>query len=213
MFSQMQAGQVNTLNVIMKADVNGSAEALFDALTKLSNDEVKVNIVASGVGGINESDVNLAVASNAILIGFNVRADAGAKRLISEEGVDLHYYGVIYEAIDEVKKSISGMLAPEVKEVIVGLAEVRQVFRSPKLGAIGGCLVVDGVVKRDNPIRVLRDNVVIYEGELESLRRFKDDVNDVKAGTECGIGVKNYNDVKAGDQIEVYERISVSRSL
>jgi len=213
MFSHMQAGQVNTLNVVLKADVNGSAEALYDALTKLSGDEVKVHIVASSVGGINESDVNLAVASNAILIGFNVRADAGAKRLINEEKVDLHYYSVIYEAIDEIKKAISGMLAPEVKEEIVGLAEVREVFRSPKLGAIAGCLVVDGIVKRDNPIRVLRDNVVIFDGVLESLRRFKDDVFSVKAGTECGIGVKNYNDVKAGDQIEVYEKVTVARTL
>jgi translation initiation factor IF-2 len=213
MFSQMQSGQVNTLNIVLKADVNGSVEALTDALTKLSNDEVKVKIIASGAGGINESDVNLAVASNAILIGFNVRADVSAKRLIKDEEVDLHYYSVIYEAIDEVKKALSGLLAPEIKEEIIGLAEVRQVFRSPKLGAVAGCLVIDGVVKRNNPIRVLRDNVVIFEGELESLRRFKDDVLEVKAGTECGIGVKNYNDVKEGDQIEVYEKITVARTL
>jgi len=213
MFSQMQAGQVNTLKIVLKADVNGSAEALNDALLKLSNDEVKVKIVASGVGGINESDVNLAVASSAILIGFNVRADAGAKRLINDEEVDLHYYSVIYEAIDEVKQALSGMLAPEIKEEIIGLAEVRQVFRSPKFGAVAGCLVVDGIVKRNNPIRVLRDNVVIFEGELESLRRFKEDVLEVKAGTECGIGVKNYNDVKTGDQIEIYEKTTVARTL
>jgi translation initiation factor IF-2 len=213
MFSQMQAGQVNALKIVLKADVNGSAEALSDALLKLSNDEVKVNIVASGVGGINESDVNLAVASSAILIGFNVRADAGAKRLINDEEVDLHYYSVIYEAIDEIKQALSGMLAPEIKEEIIGLAEVRQVFRSPKFGAVAGCLVVDGIVKRSNPIRVLRDNVVIFEGELESLRRFKEDVLEVKAGTECGIGVKNYNDVKTGDQIEVYEKTTVARTL
>ncbi len=213
MFSQMQAGQINTLNIVLKADVHGSVEALFEALIKLSNEEVKVNIVASGAGGINESDVNLAVASSAILIGFNVRADVGAKRLINEEKVDLHYYSVIYEAIDEVKQALSGMLAPEIKEEIIGLAEVREVFRSPKLGAIAGCLVVDGVVKRNNPIRVLRDNVVIFEGELESLRRFKDDVLEVHAGTECGIGVKNYNDVKVGDQIEVYEKKMVARTL
>jgi len=213
MFSQMQAGQVNTLKIVLKADVNGSAEALNDALLKLSNDEVKVKIVASGVGGINESDVNLAVASGAILIGFNVRADAGAKRLINDEEVDLHYYSVIYEAIDEVKQALSGMLAPEIKEEIIGLAEVRQVFRSPKFGAVAGCLVVDGIVKRNNPIRVLRDNVVIFEGELESLRRFKEDVLEVKAGTECGIGVKNYNDVKTGDQIEIYEKTTVARTL
>jgi translation initiation factor IF-2 len=213
MFSQMQAGQTNTLNVVLKADVNGSVEALCDALTKLSTDEVRVNIIASGAGGINESDVNLAVASNAILIGFNVRADTSARRVIQEEHVDLHYYSVIYEVIDDVKKAITGLLTPDIKEEIIGLAEVREVFRSPRLGAIAGCLVMDGTVKRNNPIRVLRDNVVIFEGELESLRRFKDDVTEVKAGTECGIGVKNYNDVKAGDQIEVYEKIAVARTL
>jgi translation initiation factor IF-2 len=213
MFSQMEEGEVNTLNLVIKADVQGSVEALSEALTKLSTDEVRVKIVASGVGGINESDVNLAVASAAVMIGFNVRADASAKRLIEEEGIDLHYYSVIYDAIDEVKKSLSGMLAPEFKEEIVGLAEVRDVFRSPKLGAIAGCMVVEGVVKRNNPIRVLRDNVVIYEGELESLRRFKDDVQEVRSGTECGIGVKNYNDVKVGDQIEVFEQVQVKRSL
>lgn len=213
MFSKMQTGEVNSLKIVLKADVNGSLEALSESLIKLSSDEVKVQIVASGVGGINESDVNLAVASGAILIGFNVRADVSAKRLIQEEGVDLHYYGVIYEAIDEVKKAIGGLLEPEIREQIIGLASVREVFRSPKLGAIAGCLVVDGLVKRHNPIRVLRDNVVIYEGELESLRRFKDDVNEVKSGLECGIGVKNYNDVQIGDQIEVYEKITVARTL
>jgi translation initiation factor IF-2 len=213
MFANMEEGEVSTLNILLKSDVQGSAEAISDALEKLSTDEVRVKIVASGVGGISESDVNLAVASNAIVIGFNVRADAGAKRLIEEQEVDLHYYSVIYHLIDEVKNAMSGMLAPEYKEEIVGLAEVRDVFRSPKLGAIAGCMVTEGTVKRNNPIRVLRDNVVIYEGELESLRRYKDDVNEVKAGTECGIGVKNYNDVKVGDQIEVYERIKVERKL
>jgi translation initiation factor IF-2 len=213
MFTQMEEGHVGTLNLVIKADVQGSVEALSESLTKLSTDEVRVKIVASGVGGINESDVNLAVASEAIMIGFNVRADASAKRLIEEEGVDLHYYSVIYDAIDEIKRSLSGMLAPEFKEQIVGLAEVRDVFRSPKLGAIAGCMVVEGTVKRNNPIRVLRDNVVIYEGELESLRRFKDDVQEVRSGTECGIGVKNYNDVKVGDQIEVFEQVKVERSL
>jgi translation initiation factor IF-2 len=213
MFNQMQEGEVATLNIVLKADVQGSVEAIADALTNLSTDEVRVKIVSSGVGGITESDVNLAMASNAIMIGFNVRADSVAKRLIDEEEVDLHYYSVIYDLIDEVKGSMSGMLAPEFKEEIIGLAEVRDVFRSPKLGAIAGCMVVDGVVKRNNPIRVLRENVVIYEGELESLRRFKDDVNEVKQGTECGIGVKNYNDVKVGDQIEVYERIQVTREI
>ncbi|MCW9025069.1 MAG: translation initiation factor IF-2 [Gammaproteobacteria bacterium] len=213
MFSQMAEGEVSTLNILLKADVQGSTEAIADALAKLSTDEVKVKIVASGVGGINESDVNLAVAAGAIVIGFNVRADAVAKRLIDEESVDLHYYSVIYDLIDEVRSAMTGMLLPAFKDVIIGLAEVRDVFRSPKLGAIAGCMVVDGVVKRNNPIRVLRDNVVIYEGELESLRRFKDDVNEVKQGMECGIGVKNYNDVKPGDQIEVYERVEVKREL
>ncbi|HKJ77668.1 MAG TPA: translation initiation factor IF-2 [Gammaproteobacteria bacterium] len=213
MFSQMEEGEVNTLNLVLKADVQGSVEAIEDALTKLSTDEVRVSIVASGVGGITESDVNLAIASEAVLIGFNVRADGAAKRLIEDNEVDLHYYSVIYDLIDEVKKALSGMLAPEIKEEIVGLAEVRDVFRSPKLGAIAGCMVVEGTVKRNNPIRVLRENVVVYEGELESLRRYKDDVNEVKAGIECGIGVKNYNDVKVGDQIEVYERVQVQRKL
>ncbi|MGD8927166.1 MAG: translation initiation factor IF-2, partial [Thioalkalispiraceae bacterium] len=213
MFNQMAEGDVSVLNIVLKADVQGSVEAISDALTKLSTDEVKVKIVASGVGGITESDVNLAVASNAIMIGFNVRAEASAKRMIDEEGIDLHYYSIIYELIDEVKAAMSGMLAPEYKEDIIGLAEVRDVFRSPKFGSIAGCMVIDGVVKRNNPIRVLRDNVVIYEGELESLRRFKDDANEVKSGMECGIGVKNYNDVKVGDQIEVYERVQVQRTI
>jgi translation initiation factor IF-2 len=211
-FSQMEAGNISTLNIVLKADVNGSVEALRDALRKLSNDEVKVNIIASSVGSINESDVHLAVASKAILIGFNVRADAAAKRIISEEDVDVHYYSVIYDVIDEVESAVKGLLSPEIKEQIVGLAEVREVFKSPKFGAVAGCLVVEGMVKRHNPIRVLRENVVIYEGELESLRRFKDDVTEVKAGIECGIGVKNYNDVRQGDHIEVYERVSVART-
>jgi len=213
MFSQMEEGEVKILNIVLKADVHGSMEALTDALTDISTDEVKVKIVSRGIGGITESDANLAVASNAVIMGFNVRADASAKRVIAEEGVDLHYYSVIYEEIEEVKSSLSGMLAPEFKEEIVGLAEVRDVFKSPKIGAIAGCMVVEGTVKRSNPIRVLRDNVVIYEGELESLRRFKDDVNEVRNGTECGIGVKKYNDVKPGDQIEVYERVQVMRKL
>jgi len=213
MFSQFLPGHVNILNIILKADVDGSVEALREALNKLTNDEVKVKIVASGVGGISESDVNLAVASNAILMGFNVRADVGAKRLINDEKVDLHYYSVIYEAIDEVKQALSGMLAPEIKEEIIGLANVREVFRSPKFGLVAGCLVVDGVIKRHTPIRVLRDNVVIFEGELDSLRRFKDDVLEVKAGIECGVGVKNHSDVKVGDQIEVYEKRTVARTI
>ena len=213
LFNNMEDGKVSNLNIVLKADVQGSVEAINEALAKLSNDEVKVTIVASGVGGITESDANLALASRAIVIGFNVRADATAKKIIEDEGLELRYYSVIYEAIDDVKQALVGMLAPEFKEEIVGLAEVRDVFRSPKFGAIAGCMVIDGGVKRNNPIRVLRDNVVIYEGELESLRRFKDDVNEVRAGTECGIGVRNYNDVKVGDQIEVYERTQVARSL
>lgn len=213
MFNRMEDGDVNTVNILLKADVQGSVEAISDALLNLSTDEVRVKIVAGGVGGINESDAHLAVASNAIIIGFNVRADSGAKRVIDEQEIDLHYYSVIYEVIDEVRLAMSGMLAPEFREAIIGLAEVRDLFRSPKFGAIAGCMVIDGMVKRHNPIRVLRDNIVIYEGELESLRRYKEDVNEVKAGAECGIGVKNYNDVKVGDQIEVYERIEVKRSL
>jgi translation initiation factor IF-2 len=209
----MEEGKVSTLNVIIKADVQGSAEALVEALSKLSTDKVRVKIIASGVGGINESDVNLAVASEAILIGFNVRADSTAKKLIDEEGVDLHYYSVIYDVIDEVKKALQGMLAPEFREQIIGLVEVRSVFRSSKFGAIAGCMVVDGVVRRHSPIRVLRDNVVIFEGNLESLRRFKDDVTEVRGGMECGIGVRNYNDVRVGDQIEVFERVEVKSSL
>ena len=212
-FEQLEEGKIHTLNIVLKADVQGSAEALSDALTNLSTGEARVRIIASGVGGINESDANLAVASEAILIGFNVRADNSAKKVIDEDGVDLHYYSVIYEAIDDVRKALQGMLKPEFKEQIIGLAEVRNVFRSPKFGAIAGCMVVDGVVRRNNPIRVLRQNVVIYEGELESLRRYKDDVNEVRAGTECGIGVRNYNDVREGDQIEVYERVEVARTL
>jgi translation initiation factor IF-2 len=212
-FSKMAAGETSNLNIIIKTDVQGSLEALRASLVGLSHEEVEVKVVYGGVGGINEGDANLALASGAILIGFNVRADATARKLIAEKELDVHYYSVIYDAIDEVKKSINGMLAPEIKEKIVGLAEVRDVFRSPKFGAIAGCMVVDGFVKRSLPIRVLRDNVVIYEGQLESLRRFKDEASEVKMGMECGIGVKNYNDVKAGDQIEVFERIEVKREI
>ncbi len=212
-FSQMEDGKISALNLVIKTDVQGSAEALRDALTKLSTDEVRVKILASGVGGITESDVNLAAASQAIVMGFNVRADSAAKRICQETGIDIRYYSVIYDIIDDVKHALSGMLSPEIREVIVGLAEVRDVFRSPKIGAIAGCLVIDGVVKRNNPIRVLRDNVVIYEGALESLRRFKDDVGEVRSGTECGIGVKDYNDVRPGDQIEVYERTEVAKFI
>ncbi len=213
MFNTMEEGEVSTLNLVIKADVQGSVGALSESLRKLSTDEVRVNVVASGVGGITESDMNLALASSAVVIGFNVRAEASAKRLAENEEIDLRYYSVIYDAIDEVRHAMSGMLAPEFKEVITGMAEVRDVFRAPKIGLIAGCMVLDGTVKRNNPIRVLRDNVVVYEGELESLRRFKDDVNEVKSGTECGIGVKNYNDVQVGDQIEVFDRIEVERTL
>ena len=212
-FSRMTTGEIASVNLVLKTDVQGSLEALRSSLIGLSNDEVEVKVVFGGVGGINEGDANLALASGAILMGFNVRADAAARRLIEEKGIDLHYYSIIYEAIDEVKKAISGMLAPEIKEQIVGLAEVRDVFKSPKFGAIAGCMVIDGYVKRNLPIRVLRNNVVIYEGQLESLRRFKDDAAEVKMGMECGIGVKNYNDVQPGDQIEVFERIEVKREL
>ena len=213
MFTQMKEGQLSTVPIIIKSDVHGSAEALRDSLTKLSNDEVKVKVLGSSVGGITETDVNLAAASDAFIIGFNVRADASARTAIKESGVDVRYYSIIYEAIDDVKQAISGLLAPEIRENHVGLAEVKEVFSSPKFGDIAGCIVSEGYVKRSNPIRVLRDNVVIYEGELESLRRFKDDVNEVRSGTECGIGVKNYSDVKVGDQIECFERIEVARTL
>lgn len=213
MLSQMGDGKVATVHVVIKADVQGSAEALRDSLTKLSTDEVAVKVIGSGVGGITESDITMAQASNARVIGFNVRADSSARAMIKEAGVDVRYYSIIYEAIDEMRALLTGMLAPEVKEQIVGLAEVREVFRSSKFGTVAGCIVVDGYVRRNNPIRVLRNNVVIFEGGLESLRRFKDDVNEVRAGTECGIGVKNYNDVQVGDQIECFSRVEVARTL
>ena len=212
-FSQVREDQTKVVNVVAKTDVQGSFEALRDALEKLSGDEVRVKVIGGGVGGLNESDVNLAMASNAMLVGFNVRADSTARRLLDENEIDVRYYSVIYDVIDDVKSMVSGMLAPEIREKIIGLAEVKDVFRSPKFGQIAGCLVVDGVVRRSEPIRVLRDNVVIYEGELESLRRFKDDVNEVRMGTECGIGVRNYTDVRPGDQIEVFERTEVQRSI
>ena len=213
LFSNTGDGEVHTVNLMIKADVQGSVEALSDSLLKLATDEVKVNIIASGIGGITESDVQLAIASEAIIIAFNVRADANAKKLAENEGVDLRYYSIIYEVIDQVKAAMQGMLSPEVREEIIGLAQVREVFRSSKFGTVAGCIVEDGVLKRNNPIRVLRNNVVIYEGALESLRRFKDDVSEVRAGTECGLGVKNYNDVRIGDQIECYERVSIERTL
>lgn len=212
-FENMGKSEVKTLNIVLKADVRGSLEALQSALADLGNAEVQVQVVGGGVGGITESDANLALASSAVLIGFNVRADASARKIVEQEGLDLRYYNVIYDIIEDVKKALSGMLGSEVREHILGVAEVREVFRSPKFGAIAGCMVVEGTVYRNRPIRVLRDDIVIYQGELESLRRFKDDVAEVRAGTECGIGVKGYNDVKPGDKIEVFEKVEVARSL
>jgi translation initiation factor IF-2 len=211
-FSQMGEATGDNIQIVVKADVQGSAEALRDALSKLGTPEVGVKVIASGVGGITESDVTLALASRARIIGFNVRADGAARAALKDSGVEVNYYSIIYEAIDDLKQAVSGMLKPEIKEQIVGLAEVREVFRSSKFGTVAGCLVVEGVIKRGNPVRVLRDNVVIHQGELDSLRRFKDDVNEVRAGTECGIGVRNYNDIRTGDQIECYARVEVARS-
>jgi translation initiation factor IF-2 len=212
-FSQIGEDKAGLVSVLIKADVQGSAEALREALTKLSTEEVQVKVIASGLGGITVSDVQLAAASKALVIGFNVRADAGARDAVKETGVEVRYYSIIYEAIDDVKQMMTGMLQPEVKEQIVGVAQVREVFRSSKFGVVAGCLVTEGLVRRNNPIRVLRDNVVIFEGALESLRRFKDDVNEVRAGTECGIGVKNYQDVRVDDQIECFARVEVARTL
>ena len=204
---------VQSVNILLKADTRGTAEAIQDALSKIPSDEVKVDILSTGVGGINVSDVNLAAASKAMVIGFNVRADAQARRAAETQDIAINYYGIIYELIDSVKEMMGGLLEPVIKEEIVGIAEVKDVFRSSKLGVVAGCQVIEGTVRRGNPIRVLRDNIVIYEGELESLRRFKDDVNEVKVGTECGIAVKDYNDVKLRDQIEVFQRAEVQRSL
>jgi translation initiation factor IF-2 len=212
-FSKMEEGDVSTVNVLLKSDVRGSAQALVEALEELSTDEVRVKVVSSGVGGINNTDVSLASASDAIVLGFNVRADAVARKTADTEGVRIEYYSIIYNLIDDIKGIMSGMLAPELSENIIGIASVKDVFRSPKFGDIAGCMVDEGVVRKDSPIRVLRDSVVIYEGELESLRRFKDDVKEVKSGTECGIGVLNYKDVQPGDQIEVFERVERTRTL
>ncbi len=213
MFENMGQDEKKTLNIVLKSDVRGSLEALQSSLSELGNEEVQVKIISGGVGGITETDANLALASNAVIFGFNVRADATARKIVESENIDLRYYSVIYEIIDDVKKALGGMLGSDVREQILGVAEVRDVFRSPKFGAIAGCMVIEGTVYRNRPIRVLREDVVIYEGELESLRRFKDDVAEVRNGMECGIGVKNYNDVKPGDRIEVFERIQVQRSL
>ncbi|MCK9799011.1 translation initiation factor IF-2 [Pseudomonas sp. MAFF 302030] len=212
-FENMGQEEKKTLNIVLKSDVRGSLEALQGALNGLGNDEVQVRVVGGGVGGITESDANLALASNAVLFGFNVRADAGARKIVEQEGLDMRYYNVIYDIIEDVKKALTGMLGSDVRENILGIAEVRDVFRSPKFGAIAGCMVIEGVVHRNRPIRVLREDIVIFEGELESLRRFKDDASEVRAGMECGIGVKSYNDVKVGDKIEVFEKVQVARSL
>jgi len=213
LFNMSGDAEASSLNVVLKADVRGSLEALIAALEQLSTDEVKVTVVSSGVGGITETDANLAFASNAVIFGFNVRADAASKRLVETNGLDMRYYSIIYDLIDDVKQAMSGLLAPELREEIVGIAEVRDVFRSPKFGAVAGCMVTEGVVYRNKKIRVLRDNVVVYEGELESLRRFKDDVQEVRQGMECGIAVKSYNDVKEGDQIEVFDVKEFARTL
>ncbi|TNF04937.1 MAG: translation initiation factor IF-2, partial [Gammaproteobacteria bacterium] len=213
MFATFEAKEKGVLQVLVKTDVRGSLEAILSALADIGTEEVEVNVVGSGVGGINESDINLAITTGAAVIGFNVRADGAARQLAEDEDVDLRYYSVIYNLLDDVKQALSGLLAPEKREEIVGIAEVRDVFRSPKFGSVAGCMVIEGNVYRNKPIRVLRDNVVIYEGELESLRRFKDDVNEVRNGMECGIGVKDYNDIKNGDQIEVYDIKEVARQL
>ncbi len=213
MFSQMQTGARAQINLLVKADVQGSVEAIRSELLKLSTDEVEVRIISSGIGGLNESDMDLAAASKAIVVAFNVRADAGARRLAQDNDVEIRYYSIIYDVINDVRAAMSGMLSPETREVFLGLAEVRNVFRASGFGQVAGCLVVEGVVRRGNPIRVLRDNVVIYEGELESLRRHRDDVKEVQVGTECGIAVKDYNDVRVGDQIEVCEQVQVARSI
>jgi translation initiation factor IF-2 len=213
MFGQLKSGDVKSLNLVVKADVQGSSEALGHSLTRLSTEEVQVNIVHSGVGGINESDINLALASNAVIIGFNTRADATARKLIQSQGVDVRYYNVIYDAVDEVKAALSGLLSPDRKEEALGLVEIRQVFRISKVGTVAGCYVLEGLVKRGSSVRLLRDNVVIHEGELDTLKRFKDEVREVKSGFECGLSLKNYSDIKEGDQLEVFEVVEVARTL
>jgi translation initiation factor IF-2 len=212
MFANMGSEEKKTLNVVLKADVRGSLEAIVAALADIGNEEVQVNVVSAGVGGIAETDINLALTTGSVVFGFNVRADVGAKKLVEDESVDMRYYSVIYNLLDDVKDALTGMLSPELREEIVGVAEVREVFKSPKFGQVAGCLVVEGTIYRSKPIRVLRDDVVIFEGELESLRRFKDDANEVRSGLECGIGVRNY-DVKVGDKIEVFDTKSIARSL
>jgi translation initiation factor IF-2 len=213
MFETMGEGAVRTLPLIIKADVQGSQEALNNALTKLSTDEVKVQVVHAQVGGITESDINLAIASKAVVIGFNVRADQSARKLAEGNGIDIRYYNIIYDAVDEVKAALSGLLAPEQREQVLGVVEIRQIFRVPKVGTVAGCMVVDGVVKRTASARLLRDNVVIWTGELDSLKRFKDDVKEVKAGFECGLSLKGYDDIKERDQLEIFEVHEVARTL
>jgi len=213
MFGQMAEGEKKVLTLVIKADVQGSQEALVHALTRLATEEVKVTVVHAGVGGITESDVNLAMASRAVLIGFNTRADATARKLIESAGVQVRYYNIIYDAVEEIKGALSGMLAPERKESVLGMVQVRQVFRISKIGTVAGCYVQEGLVKRNAQVRVLRDNVVIHTGEIDSLKRFKDDVREVKAGFECGMSLKNFTDLKEGDQFEVFEVVEVARSL
>jgi translation initiation factor IF-2 len=212
-FGQMAEGEKKVLTLVIKADVQGSQEALVHALTRLATDEVKVTVVHAGVGGITESDVNLAMASRAVIIGFNTRADATARKLIESSGIQVRYYNIIYEAVDEIKAALSGMLAPERKESVIGMVEVRQVFRISKIGTVAGCYVLDGMVKRGAQVRVLRDNVVVHTGEIDSLKRFKDDVREVKAGFECGMSLKSFSDLKEGDQFEVFEVMEVARTL
>jgi translation initiation factor IF-2 len=213
MFSDMAAGEVKMLPIIVKADVQGSQEALAQSLLKLSTEEVKVQLVYAAVGAISESDVNLAIASKAVIIGFNVRADSGARKLAEGNGVDIRYYNIIYDAVDELKSAMSGMLAPEKREEVIGTAEIRQVFRASKVGAIGGCMVTSGIVRRSARLRLLRENVVVFTGELESLKRFKDDVREVKEGFECGLNIKGYNEIPVGDQLEFFEIKEIARTL
>jgi translation initiation factor IF-2 len=213
MFEQMGEGEVKSLPLILKADVQGSYEGLSHALAKLSTPEVRVNIIHAAVGAVSESDINLAIASNAVIIAFNVRADALARKLAESAAVDIRYYNIIYEAVDDVKAALGGLLSPEKKENIIGLAEIRQVFRISKVGSVAGCMVLDGVIKRNAGVRVLRDNVVIHTGELESLKRFKDDVKEVKSNFECGLNLKNFNEINEGDQLEFFEVVEVARTL
>ncbi|MBU3737877.1 MAG: translation initiation factor IF-2, partial [Rhodoferax sp.] len=213
MFSEMTAGEVKTVPIIVKADVQGSQEALAQSLLKLSTDEVKVQLVFAAVGGISESDVNLAIASKAVIIGFNTRADAGARKLAEGNGVDIRYYNIIYDAVDELKAAMSGMLAPEKKEEVIGSAEIRQVFKVSKIGSIAGCMVLSGLVRRSARLRLLRNNVVVFTGELDSLKRFKDDVKEVKEGFECGLNIRNYNDIQEGDVLEFFEIREIARTL